>query len=176
MTTDTDACADQFDPIMPDLNRYANYLCDSPDQAPELVQEAIKCFLARQQTEGEIAHPKKYLFSILYNLHCNLLRLQQRAKSEIDVEDAVIIDTKPSQEQRLTCLEVVEKIEELPPPQREILQCVIEQDLTYAEMSHALNIPRGTVMSRLSRARQALRTAMDMETDETVAELLEDHA
>ena len=175
MTIDTDASLEKIKPLMPDLNRYANRLCDSPDQTPELVQEAITCFLARQKNHGEIVHPRKYLFSILYNLHCDLLRRQRRSNVEIDIDDTDLVDTKPSQEQRLTCLEVIAKIEGLPPRQREILQCVIEDDLTYAEMSAALQIPQGTVMSRLSRARHALRSALDMSADDSVAALLEDH-
>ena len=174
MTTATHASSGQIYPLMPALNRYANRLCDTPDQSPELVQEAITCFLVRQKNHGEIVHPRKYLFSILYNLHCDMLLRQQRSRSEVDIDDTEIIDTSPSQEQRLTYLKVIEKIEGLPKPQREILQCVIENDMTYAEISAALRIPQGTVMSRLSRARQALRVALDMRADESIAALFHD--
>ena len=175
MNTNTRAASESIDPLIPDLNRYARFLCDNPDHSPELVQEAITCFLARQKNHGEITHPRKYLFSILYNLHCDLLQRQGRAKDDINIDDTDLADSRPSPEQRLTYLEIIQKIDRLPPLQQEILRCVIEDDLTYADIGAALQIPPGTVMSRLSRARQALRSALNMKAEDSIAALFEDN-
>ncbi|MEE9453944.1 MAG: RNA polymerase sigma factor [Paracoccaceae bacterium] len=168
-----------FDPInlhMPDLQRYAHYLCDTPEQAQVIVQKAVERVLSRQDRHGPVEDLKSYLFSILYNLRNDQLRQKQKRQNEVNIEDITLTDTAPGPAQRLTCLEVLAHIDNLPQSQRDIFRHLIRDNLSYAEISVALNIPKGTVMSRLSRARKALRMSMDMKPASTVGELLAENA
>jgi RNA polymerase sigma-70 factor (ECF subfamily) len=65
------------------------------------------------------------------------------------------------QDDRLAIREVAEALQRLPEEQRSVLMLIAVEDLSYAEVAHVLDIPIGTVMSRLSRGRERLRSMMD---------------
>lgn len=165
--------ADQIDDVMPHMLRYAHYLCDTGEQAQVLVQSAMEKLLLRQKNHGPVDDLKSYTMTTLYNLRNDQLRWQQKQSQHLPLEDFVLVDTALNQPQRQTCQEVMDHIEALPKPHRDIFKYFIIDNLSYSEISDILNIPEGTVMSRLSRARSALRTSMDMTPASTVAELLD---
>ncbi len=167
----TTTIADQIDPLMPDLRRYAQYLSDTPEQSEVLIQKAILRILTRK-AQKPVENLRKYLFSILHNLHNDSLREKQNRQGHVNLEDVVLIDPALSPNQRQTCQDVLRKISALPRDQRDIFAYLLNDNLSYSEISAALNIPEGTVMSRLSRARKALRKSMDMQPDDTIAALL----
>lgn len=159
--------------IMPEMIKYAHYLCDTSEQAGELVQKAVEKLLVREQNHGAVDDLKKYLFSILHNLRNDQLRQKQNRQGDVTLEAVNLTDQGPSPQHRLTCLNVLEQINALPRAHREVLRYFIDDNLSYSEISAILGIPEGTVMSRLSRARRALRLAMDMEPQSSIMELLD---
>ncbi|MBL1434759.1 MAG: RNA polymerase sigma factor [Rhodobacteraceae bacterium] len=156
--------------ILPELRRYAHYLSDHPDTAEELVQQTVERLLNRKSHLGEIDDLKKYMFSILRNLHNDFLRQKQRDK--VHDPDAEPIDPRSDADQRLSCQQVLAGIDNLPPAHREVLT-LIKVGHSYAQIAERLNLPLGTVMSRISRARTALRSRIDMPSNETVLQWLD---
>ena len=157
--------------IMPDLQRYAHYLSDSADAAQVLVQQAVEQVLKRQDHLAEVDDLKKYMFTILHNLHNDFLRKKPRGDQNIAEQE--IIDPSLSAGERLACQQALDKMVTLSAAHQQVLQHV-RAGQSYAAIAAELKLPLGTVMSRVSRARAALRQAMDMGPDETVDEWLKD--
>jgi len=157
--------------IRPALIRYGYYLSDHNDTAEELVQQTIERLLMRQPQEGEIENLQKYAFSILRNLHNDFLRKKLRHQgSDSEIEP---VDPSCDAGQRLCVQHVLEMIDALPLQQREILS-LVKHGHSYAQISEQLDLPIGTVMSRISRARVALRTSIDLPDSKGVIQWLED--
>ena len=74
---------------------------------------------------------------------------------------------RPNQQARVELAEIMRELSRLPSEQREVLILAAVEELRYEEIAKVLGIPIGTVMSRLSRARDKLRRAMDREADGT---------
>jgi RNA polymerase sigma factor (sigma-70 family) len=108
-------------------------------------------------------NPKAWLFTILRNLHISELRRRARRGTRADVEEAdsaeAFQDADP--ERRLIFRECLAALDCLSEEQKSILLLVGVEDLSYADMAKTLDIPIGTVMSRLSRARERFRLAIE---------------
>ena len=103
------------------------------------------------------------MFTILPNLAVNRLKQAARRGPHVDLEDAgeAVLARPAAQEDRLRHRDLLRGLQTLPEEQRSVLLLVSVEDLSYAEAAHVLDIPVGTVMSRLSRARENLSRAMD---------------
>lgn len=156
--------------LLPELRRYAHYLSDAPDRAEDLEQQTVERLLNRQNHLGEIDNLKKYMFSIMRNLHNDHLRHKQRNQGH-DPE-AEPIDPRSDAGQLLSCQQVLAGIEDLPRAHREVLT-LVKTGHSYAQIATRLDLPLGTVMSRISRARSALRSQIDMPDGATVQQWLE---
>src|SRR5690606_31534584 len=100
------------------------------------------------------------------NAFIDLTRRRKTAGTEVDVfEMPEALPTDPSKaiEARLMLRSVEAAMAELPEEQREILHLVCVEELSYAEAAEVLDIPKGTVMSRLARARRALSEKLGIE-------------
>jgi len=150
------------EPLIPALRRYAWALVRNHATADDLVQDCLERAVSRwhQRREGD---PRPWLFAILHNLAINQFRQSKtRGKhktiEEIDEsdfgEDAV-------QERKLMYQDVLNKLSKLPDDQRAVLLLVAVEDLSYADAAKVLDIPIGTVMSRLSRARERLQREIE---------------
>ncbi|MCF6272977.1 MAG: sigma-70 family RNA polymerase sigma factor [Rhodobacteraceae bacterium] len=155
--------------ITPELLRYAHYLGDSADIAQVLVQQTVERVLKRHERQASVEDLKKYMFTILHNLHNDHLRRKQRNSG--DISDQEIIDPGLSAGGRLACREALEMVNKLSEAHREVLR-LIQAGQSYAQIATRLGLPIGTVMSRVSRARHALRQAMDMQPEQSVVEWL----
>lgn len=155
----------RIDELYPDLRRYAHQLCDTPDQAEDLIQQAILRVLNR----SGIDDLQKYMFSILRNLHRDLLRKKQRESSE-PIKDNLTDPGAPAST-RVAFRQVLAQITTLPSPYREVL-FLLYLGQSYAQIAARLDLPIGTIMSRISRARRALRLSLGLGPDEGVAALL----
>lgn len=155
----------QIEPLIPALRRYARALVRNAATADDLVQDCLERAVSRwhQRREGD-ARP--WLFAILHNLAVSQFRQQATrgphvaldATSEHDVrQDAV-------QENKLIYQDVIDTLARLPEDQRAVLLLIAVEDLSYAEASKVLNVPIGTVMSRLSRARERLQQELQGST------------
>lgn len=162
------ACA--LTSLLPALNRYGHYLSDHPDTAEELVQQTVERLLKRHNQSEDVDDLKKYMFSILRNLHNDFLRQKQRDQAH--GPEAEPIDPSSDAGQRLCCQQVLAEIRTLPALHRQVLTLVM-QGHSYLDIAKRLELPIGTVMSRLSRARAALRSSIDLPSGESVIQWFE---
>ena len=102
---------------------------------------------------------RPWAFSILHNLAINRIRQESRRSGTVTIDDMpeATAAVAASQEQTLFGQDVLAAIERLPPDYRSILLLISVEDLSYAEAAIVLDVPIGTVMSRLSRAREQLK-------------------
>jgi RNA polymerase sigma-70 factor, ECF subfamily len=140
------------------LRRYARIYARSADEADDLVQEALVRTLERTSMWHPIRNTKAYLFRTLRNVHLNRSVQDKRYVNGVafdQIED--VVAGPPIQYLRLQIRDVTAALLKLSTEQREILLLVGVEGLTYEEAGSVLDVPVGTVMSRLSRAREALR-------------------
>lgn len=145
--------------LLPNLRRYALSLTRRPDQADDLVQQTVERAISGSASYDRAQRLEPWLFRIMRNGFIDQTRRVRSAGTQLDVHDmpeALPIDPGPSLEARLMLRNVQAAMAEMPAEQREILHLVCVEDMSYAETARVLDIPQGTVMSRLSRARLAL--------------------
>jgi RNA polymerase sigma factor (sigma-70 family) len=159
-----DEIAAILEPHIPGLRRYAWALVRDREAADDLVQDCLEHALAAWHTRRRDGSPKAWLFTILRNLHVSELRRRSRRGTRANVEEADSVEDtfrEGDPERRLIFRDCLSALEKLPEEQKSILLLVGVEDLSYADMSKVLDIPIGTVMSRLSRARERLRQAIE---------------
>ena len=152
---------EQVLPYIPNLRRYARALVGDRDSADDLVQDTLE----RAVRKFHLWRPgdlRAWLFSIMHNVFVNELR-SRRIPASQEVDENLAGDDDPSGATALRDLE--RGLAALSAEQREVLLMVGLEDMSYAQVSRALGVPMGTVMSRLSRAREKLRRHMDGEPE-----------
>ena len=144
------------------LRRYARSLVRNPDEAEDLVHDALVRALERKSTFRSGGSIRNWLMSILHNTHIDRLR-RERAINRRENAVADLVDTvaPAGQEHSVRLAQVREAFLALPEDQREALHLVAIEELSYQEAADVLNIPVGTLMSRLGRGRAALREMED---------------
>jgi RNA polymerase sigma-70 factor (ECF subfamily) len=159
---------DVVEPEIEVMLRVASSLTSRPADAEDLVQEAlIRAFRALDRFDGR--HPRAWLLTILRRTHLNM---QRRTRPELVGDWSLLQGQRPafgattvsSSEQTYldTTLstELVRALQELDPRFRDAVLLVDVHDLSYREAAAVLDVPVGTVMSRLSRARDRLRRSL----------------
>jgi RNA polymerase sigma-70 factor, ECF subfamily len=143
---------------IPNLRRYARSLTRDRTCADDLVQDCLcrairKRHLFQPDTDG-----RAWLFTILHNQHVNDVRRAVRRRIAVRVEDvAPILTTAATQDASLHLRDFDRAIGRLPEEQRQVLLLVGLEGFPYEDVAEILDVPIGTVRSRLSRAREALR-------------------
>lgn len=143
------------------LRRYARALTGDPSETDDLVQECLSRALGRSHQPGEVRNLRAYLFTILHNAHVDRLAERQRWRSGTSdtMRDTLLAQPAP-QDGRLALLDLAAALRQLPEEQRQAVLLVGYEGLAYKEAATVMNVPIGTVMSRLSRGREALRHMM----------------
>ncbi|MFV0332590.1 MAG: sigma-70 family RNA polymerase sigma factor [Tropicimonas sp.] len=145
-----------IEPLIPALRRYARALLRDPAAADDLVQDCLERAVGRWGQRRDGGSPRSWIFAILHNLAMTRLRRASSRPRLVPMDEAGERATPASQEGHLHCRDVLTALSRLPDEQRIVLLLVAVEDLTYAETAKVLEIPIGTVMSRLSRARERL--------------------
>ena len=146
---------------IPALRRYAWALLRDRNAADDLVQDTLLRALDRIDTVEPGADPRAWLFTIMHNLNVSHWR-RARVRADIAVEKAdADMATPPPQQASAELRDVLRGLELLPEEQRQILRLVAVEGMSYGEAARILGLPIGTVMSRLSRARDRLGAFMD---------------
>ncbi|WP_426408583.1 sigma-70 family RNA polymerase sigma factor [Bradyrhizobium ganzhouense] len=163
----------QVEPLIPALRRYARALMRDRAAADDLVQDCLERAVSRwhQRRDGSL---RAWLFTILHNLAVTQFRQATVRGRHMPIDDAAgerELVSAAAQEQRLIYQDVLSKLARLPEEQRAVLLLVAVEDLSYADAAAVLNVPVGTVMSRLSRARERLQQEMDGVTPGNVVAL-----
>lgn len=143
------------------LYRLALSWCGDRMLADDLAQEALTRALRKHHQLRDVERLDAWLFAILHNCWREHLR---RLKPQVSLDDVLFVcDRCPEYEQTQDQIvaQVRQAVAALPMGQREVVTLVDLEGLSYAEVAEVLNIPIGTVMSRLSRARRALKDALE---------------
>jgi len=158
------------EPQLPALRRYARALTRDRDAADDLVQDCLERAISRWHQWRERGNPRAWLFSILHNLAMNRLG-KKGASQQLAIEDAEesALARPPEQPARVQHGDLLRALDQLNEAQRSVLLLVGVEDLTYAEAARVLDVPIGTVMSRLSRAREKLAQIMEGNVADTPA-------
>jgi len=156
-----DETAALIEPHIPALRRYAWALLRDREAADDLVQDCLERALSRRRLRRRDGEVRAWLFAILHNLFIDGLRRRRREGRRVDLDEASDLAARDADpEARAAMRDVLDGLETLPPDQKSVLLLVGVEDLSYEEAAAALGIPVGTVMSRLSRAREKLRRAV----------------
>jgi RNA polymerase sigma-70 factor, ECF subfamily len=145
--------------LLPRLRRFALVLCRSQPLADDLVQGACERALAHADSWTPGTRFDAWMFRILRNHWIDHLRRTKAEGMTEDVATQTQLIGDPGEGpilSKLVLSEVQQAIESLPQEQREVLVLVCADDLSYREAAEVLNVPIGTIMSRLARARKRL--------------------
>jgi RNA polymerase sigma-70 factor (ECF subfamily) len=144
------------------LFRHAMWLERNREEAEDLVQETLTQALQSFHRFTPGTNCRAWLVSILQHVRSNRLRRRGRVIVDSSIEERVtsIMPFVPPIPDRLTDEDMLEALRQIPEPyQAVILLCDVEE-MTYKEIAAALRVPIGTVMSRLHRGRELLRTEL----------------
>ncbi len=144
---------------LPDLWRYGYALTRNRDTADDLVQDCAERALRKRRLWRPTGPLKPWLMKMLLNLYRNQLRSQSRRPVLVELahDNSAAQDPLPA---KLALGETARAIQTLPEEQRQALLLVVLGGLSYKDAALALEIPQGTLMSRIARARAALRSEM----------------
>lgn len=150
----------QFAQYIPRLRRYARALTGERFAADDLVQDTLE----RAWTKAALWRPgsdlRAWLFTVMHNVYVNQVRARVAQPMPGHEDEAMNLPDRPRQNDLLEIRDLDLALARLPDEQREVLLLVALEQLSYEEAARALGIPIGTVMSRLSRARERLRRIM----------------
>jgi RNA polymerase sigma-70 factor (ECF subfamily) len=156
---------------LPQLRRYARALTGDPAWADDLVQDTAERALVRHGSFRAGSNLRAWLFTILRNLYID----QLRARREVAVDDENApwrgLEAPRTEVDGLVLRDVQHALYHLPVEQREVLLLIGVEEMSYQEASTVLGVPIGTVMSRLSRAREHMRLLLAGEPAPKTAKL-----
>lgn len=158
-------------PHLPRLRRYARLLAGDAARADDLLQDTLeraarKWALWRAPPDADAAARavalRAWLLTLMHNLFLNQRRDRHEHLHEVyDDQDGRHDPLHEPVRQVQTRLDLERALAALSPPAREVVLLVCVEELSYEQAARVLDVPVGTVMSRLSRARERLRQLMD---------------
>jgi RNA polymerase sigma-70 factor (ECF subfamily) len=147
---------------IPKLRRYALALRRNKSEADDLVQDSLLRAISKGHLWEHGTNLGAWLFTIMHNQHVNVVRRAVREGVKVPIDDvASTLACSPMQEASLRLRDLDRAMARLPEPQRQVLLLTALEGRRYGEIAAALNVPSGTVRSRLSRARAAVRVWID---------------
>lgn len=146
---------------LPRSRRYARVLQNDPGAADDLVQDCVERALSRLHLFRPGTNLRAWHFTILHNLPINSVRGQSRTAERIvaSTDGEIRIDgvIEASQGHALELRDLSRALDALTEEQRQVILLVGLEEMSYRDATEILDIPVGTVMSRLSRGRGRLR-------------------
>jgi RNA polymerase sigma-70 factor (ECF subfamily) len=169
MTTSPDF-ADALVAQLPGLRRYAVALAGNAALADDLVQDCIERALGQERQLREIERLGAWLRRILYHLYIDEIRRNKRRGREHDITElADQLELSAPAPDNSAMREFIHAVNRLSVEHRQILLLISVEELSYREIADELDIPLGTVMSRLARARERLRELMQNDSAEIIS-------
>lgn len=155
--------SDQLVAVLPRLRRFARGLTGSVAEADDLVQAACERALTREHQFQAGTRFDSWMFRIVQTIRIDQIRSRDVRKEEPEADAERIGTDEPMRrvEARLALAEVRRALNQLPPEQRAALLLVTVDGLSYKEAAVVAEVPVGTIMSRLARARVALQAKLD---------------
>jgi RNA polymerase sigma-70 factor (ECF subfamily) len=145
---------------IPRLRRYARALTGERSAADDLVQDTLERAWNKFHLWRRGSDLRAWLFTIMHNVHVNQVRSRARHATESLDKEAYSIAVRETQSDGLEIMDLDTALRRLPDEQREVLLLIGLEQLAYEEAARVLGIPVGTVMSRLSRGRERLRSVL----------------
>jgi RNA polymerase sigma-70 factor (ECF subfamily) len=146
---------------IPHLRRYSMALVGDRDRADDLVQDTLERAWSRLHLWRRDGNIRAWLFTIMHNLNANAVRQAKRRLRHDPIDEVSALPSTPAnQEQRLELSVLSEAVSALPVDQRAVVLLVGLEQMRYEEVAGILDLPLGTVMSRLHRGRERLRRAL----------------
>jgi len=149
---------------LPRLRRYALPLLRNTDRADDLVQDTVLRALEKKHLYQSGTNLRAWLFTLMHNQYVNTVRRSVRQGSMVHIDD-IQPATPATQMRRLELNDLERAVARLPDEQRTVLLLVGLEGMKYEEVAEIHEVPVGTVRSRLSRARTAIRSMLDGESD-----------
>jgi RNA polymerase sigma-70 factor (ECF subfamily) len=143
--------------LLPRLVAFARAILGDPDAARDLVQEAAARALAARRVPEDAPAYRAWMFRIVRNAALDELRRTKRQA----IEELAPVDLWHFDDARIAKITVEQGLTNLSPTHREIIALIDIAGFSYVEAGEILEVPAGTIMSRLARARSALLAAID---------------
>jgi len=156
----TDDLGEQIVALLPRLRRFARTLTGSAHDADDLVQVAIERALSRSDQLRPDAPLAAWMFGILRNAWIDEARARNRRSRVFAPEELGEDVADPSGHQHADVISVQGAMARLPDEQREVVGLILIEGLSYREAAEIMNVPVGTVTSRLARGRDALQAML----------------
>ena len=157
---------------IPRLRRYARALTRNLTRADDLVQDTLTRAIKKRDLWQTGTDLRAWLFTIMHNQNVNNLRRDMRESPAIDIDQVSVTlpaTTDPTASRQM--FELERALAQLALEHRQVILLVGLEGMSYEDTAEILSIPIGTVRSRLSRGRDALRKLLDMEERPSAAAL-----
>lgn len=143
--------------LLPRLRRFARALARNPADADDLCQTALEKALLGRTSWQPGTRLDSWMYRIMRNSWIDTARSRHRAaQTFVDADEGLVVGTDGGAEARVALSEVDRALLLLPDEQREAVALVLIEGLAYKEAAEILDVPMGTLTSRLVRGRQAL--------------------
>jgi RNA polymerase sigma-70 factor (ECF subfamily) len=156
---------------IPRLRRYARALTRDVSRADDLVQNCLTRALAKQHLWQPGTNLRAWLFTIQHHQNVNDVRRSIREGSHVMLDEARELTVQANAIPTLQLRDLAVALGKLQPEQRQVILLVGLEGMPYDEVASLLNVPVGTVRSRLSRGRDQLRRLMGMEEERASGEI-----
>ncbi|WP_420564765.1 sigma-70 family RNA polymerase sigma factor [Thalassobaculum sp.] len=145
-----------------DLRRYAQALTHNPVAADDLVQESLSRALAKSYQFRPDSNLRAWLFTILHNQFISSKRHETRVGAPVDPEKAeATLSSRPNQERRLIVKALDLALHTLPMRQKQAIELVVLDGYSYEDAADVVDVPIGTIKSRIARGRDTMREYLD---------------
>lgn len=142
---------------IPHLRRYALALVGSGDLADDLVQDCLERAIRKRHLWRKRGSIRAWLYRVLYNVFLNQSRGRERTRRQIPIDQVLVTPSEPArQEHHLACQDLSAAMGMLPPDQRSAIALTAVEGMSYDEAAEVLEIPIGTLRSRIARGRNRL--------------------
>jgi len=148
--------------LIPELRRYSFALINHKESADDLVQDSLERALTKKHLWCDNKPLKPWVFTIMHNIYANNARSYSRSPQLTPLQD--LDESHHSHEVDTSLSDMMNSLNQLTKEHREILLLIGLEQMSYAETAEILDLPIGTVMSRIARARKSLRTNMQEHT------------
>ena len=154
---------------LPRLRRYAAALTRDAIRAEDLVQDTLERAYRKWHLWQTDTNLRAWLFSIMHNVYVNQAVRETSTPSMMSLDEAAHETSRPFQETQPSKQDLMSALSKLPSDQREVILLTCLEDMKYEEVAYVMQVPIGTVRSRLARGRERLRQLMEGTGNEAVS-------
>lgn len=155
--------ADELNDVLPSLRRFAFSLTRNDELADDLVQDSVERAIRKSEYFERGTNLRSWMFTLCRRIFLNQIRKQKNQGVAVDIEDApqAKLSAEANQDMTLSCKEMLDAMERLPMRDKVVLSLIVIDGMKYEEAAETLDVPTGTVRSRLSRARARLKELIE---------------